>query len=344
MTTENNLCVVTGNLIVAEEVFVAGGAEKLLEPLREMLKQFVPDLSTKKSRAEIASFAAKYSKSKTLVDKLGKNLKDEYQVMIKPIDKERKIFKDACDEMRDEARKPLTLWEEEQEKILEEERKMVERDLDWDLALNEDSLFNREREMKLKEEAHAKAEAERLAKEQVEQAEKDRIAYEAKVKAEAEESAKKAAEQELLREQEEKERLIRESEQRELQVKIDAENTEKQRLSDIQAEKTRVEKERFEAAQKAERDKNAALAKQKADQEAKEKIEAKRIADANAKAERKANNLNHVKAVNNKVLKKIIAALNIPSKLPEHQTDEFKAKTIMESILKDKIPQITINY
>jgi len=340
--TENNLCTVTGNLIVAKEVFTDGGAEKLLKPLREKLTQFVPDLTTKKSRAEIASFAAKFSKSKTLVDKLGKVLKDEYKVLIDPIDKERKIFRDACDEMRDEARKPLTDWETEQDRIVELERKRVEMELDWDDALAEDDLFNREREMKKKEEAQSKAEAEKLAKEKAERDEKARIDYEAKVKKEADERAIQASEEALLKEQQEKERLILEAHNREKQAKIDAENAEKQRLEDIETEKQRVEKEKLEAAEKAEREKQEALAEQKRQQEASDKLLANNLAKEKEISDRKAANLNHQKSVNRKAVAKLMQVELSGS--GNHYLTEDQAFKIASDIVKNPIDEITINY
>lgn len=331
MTENKDLCVVTGNLVVAKEVFAEGGAEKLLEPLRKKLKEFVPDVTTKKGRDEIKSFAAKYSKSKTLVDKLGKGLKDEYKVLIDPIDKERKIFRDACDEMRDEARKPLTDYEEEQ-KILEDiERAKVEMELDWDEALTMNDFVDREREVIRREAELAQIETDRIAKEKEAQAEKDRIEYEAKIKADAEAQAKKDAEESLLKEQQEKERLIQEARQREEQAKIDAENAEKQRLADIEAEK-----------QRAEREKHEALAKQKREQEEKERAEVKRIADEKAEEERKSRNKNHQKAVNRKVVAKLMSVFTSDS--DKVHISEAHAIEIVKELIKNPIPEISINY
>ena len=320
---EKNLCTVTGNLIVPEEVFTTGGAEKLLKPLRERLKEFEPDLSTGKSRKEIATFARKFSASKKLVDDLGKERKAEFQKIIEPIDKERKIFRDECDKMRDEARKPLTDWEKEQERIAEAERQKIAMELDWDEAHAIDDLFNREREMARKEAEFARIEEEKRQKEELERLEAERIAREEQIKKEAEEKAKKEAEEKLAFEQAEKERLIAEAKQREEQAKIDSENAEKKRLADIEAEK-----------QKAEREKHEAIAEQKRIQEEKERIERERIEAEKAEAERRARNRNHQKAVNNKVLKKIMAC----------GISDNNASELIEDILKNPIPEITINY
>lgn len=334
MKDNKNLCVITGNLILPEKVFVDGGAEKLLEPLREQLKQFVPDLSTTKGRKEIASFAAKFGKSKTLVDGLGKNLKAAYKVKIDPIDRERKIFRDECDKMRDEARKPLTDWEAEQERVKAEEAAKIQFEADYDEALQMNDFVDREREVLRKEAELKRQEEERKAKEEAERLEKERIEREEQLKKEAAAKAVKDAEEKAAKEKAESERLIQEAKDREERLKFEAEHAEQKRLADIEAEKARVENERIAAAQKAERDKQEALDQQRRDQEEKERVERERIAEEKRIADRKAANLNHRKAVNNKVLAKLTTA----GMSTEH------AKEVMEEIIKNPIPEITINY
>jgi hypothetical protein len=61
--------------------------------------------------------AAKVSRTKTPVDDAGKNLVAGVKERVKAIDAERKRFRDAMDALRDQARKPLTEWEEEGARI-----------------------------------------------------------------------------------------------------------------------------------------------------------------------------------------------------------------------------------
>lgn len=55
---------------MAPSIYVENGQEKFLEQIRESVKE-VPDLSTAKGRARIASLAAQVSRSKTAVEKPG---------------------------------------------------------------------------------------------------------------------------------------------------------------------------------------------------------------------------------------------------------------------------------
>ncbi len=273
MTVEIGL--IKAGKLLPTDVFKAGGTESIIKAIEIEVEKHVPDISDSKGRKAIASLASKVSKSKTFLDSMGKKLKAEYKIIIDPIDAERKTMRESLDTLRDKARKPLTEWETKQEELQEAERKQVEFDLDFDVAIAENTLFNREQIMRIKEAEQSKLEADRAEKEQAEKAEKDRLEYETKIKADAEAKAKKDTESALLQVQEEKERLIQEAKQRENQVKIDAEN-----------------------------------------------------------AEKKAANINHQKAVNNRVLEKLVA-LRIP---------EAKAKEIIMDILQKKIPEITINY
>ena len=272
---------------------------------------------------EARSYVATLRKSKTAISNRHKEKKKSILEDGRKLDSAKNELISEVEEMIEVHAKPLQEIKDRKDAEIELERKRVEQEIEDERLRREKELADREAEIAAKEAAIAQAEADKLAKEKAEQDEKDRIEYEAKVKTDAEAKAKKDAEEALLKEQQEKERLIQEAKQREEQVKIDAENAEKQRLADIE-----------EAKQKAEREKQEALDKQRWEQEqkeAREKFEAEKQA---AYEKKKAANLNHVKAVNNRVLKKLVA-LGLA---------EDKAKDIMEDIIKNPIPEITINY
>lgn len=105
---------------IAPSIYVENGLEKFLEQIRESVKE-VPDLSTAKGRARIASLAAQVSRSKTAVEKPGRDYLRHLKEAVKPAEAELRRFVSACDEMRDEVRRPLTEWEAEQERIKAEE-------------------------------------------------------------------------------------------------------------------------------------------------------------------------------------------------------------------------------
>lgn len=112
----NELQVLEQNSNAIVEAFkTEGGAKALFERIAEQARSVVPDLSTDKGRKAIASMARKVASTKTAFDAHGKELKEQYTVITNKIDADRKLFRDSCDALRDEIRKPLTEWEEARE-------------------------------------------------------------------------------------------------------------------------------------------------------------------------------------------------------------------------------------
>jgi|WetSurMetagenome_2_1015567.scaffolds.fasta_scaffold01778_20 colicin import membrane protein len=87
----------------------------ILAPVRRAIDAFVADISTAKGRKEVASFARRVVDSKTMLEEIGKGLADEVKKQPKLIDASRRYIKDTLDNWRDEARKPLTDWENAEE-------------------------------------------------------------------------------------------------------------------------------------------------------------------------------------------------------------------------------------
>lgn len=104
----------------APALYVAGGLDAYLEQIRRAVNE-VPDLSTKKGRDRVASLAAQVSRSKTAIEKPGREYLKRLKEAVRPAEAEIKRFVDACDELRDATRRPLTEWEAEQERIKAEE-------------------------------------------------------------------------------------------------------------------------------------------------------------------------------------------------------------------------------
>lgn len=71
-----------------------------------------PDLTTKKGRDRIASQSAKVSRSKTAVEKPGRDYLKRIKELPKTIETELREFVQKMDSLRDEVREPLTRWEE----------------------------------------------------------------------------------------------------------------------------------------------------------------------------------------------------------------------------------------
>lgn len=74
------------------------------------------DVTTEKGRKAIASLAYKVSRSKTALDDAGKALVSDIKKKASAIDADRKTARDALDALRDEVRKPLTDYEEREER------------------------------------------------------------------------------------------------------------------------------------------------------------------------------------------------------------------------------------
>jgi hypothetical protein len=97
----------------AVTLFTEGdGIDAMLADIRKQAASLVPDITTVKGRKEIASVAYAVAKTKTYLDGLGKDLVDKYKEIPKRIDANRKVIRDALDDLKDEVRAPLTQYEE----------------------------------------------------------------------------------------------------------------------------------------------------------------------------------------------------------------------------------------
>ncbi|WP_303752134.1 hypothetical protein [Enterobacter hormaechei] len=217
MSEVTDLTVIEIKAEQAPVLYVAGGLDAYLEQIRQAVNE-VPDLSTKKGRDRVASLAAQVSRSKTAIEKPGREYLKRLKEAVRPAEAEIKRFVDACDELRDATRRPLTEWEAEQERIKAEEamnalhaealemnekfdrQRAAQFEVDHEMALLMNKDFDREREeqRRLAEQAQRERD-ERLKQEAAEQARRD---AEAKHKAEIEAAARREAEAEARAERE----------------------------------------------------------------------------------------------------------------------------------------------
>ena len=112
--TEHSILVIPPDK--APEVFKGEGLGKFFDFIKSNVNE-IPDTSTAKGRARIASLAAQVSRSKTLVDRAGRDYLKRLKEMPKLIETELREFGNDCDALRDSVRKPLTDWEDEQARI-----------------------------------------------------------------------------------------------------------------------------------------------------------------------------------------------------------------------------------
>lgn len=198
----------------APTIFCENGLDAFISEAKRSVEGLVFDVSTAKGRKEIASASFNVSKSKTAVEKPGREYLRKIKAQPKIIEKEIASFVKQMDQLRDETRAPLDAWEKEQERLeaekkaqiaAEEFKRQYETDHEIGLLLNEkfdndkkaeDEEAERQRiayEQKLKDDAAREAEQEKInaiAREAAQKERAERAEQEAKDAAEAAENAR----------------------------------------------------------------------------------------------------------------------------------------------------------
>jgi colicin import membrane protein len=328
------------DLIVVEqinpiELYTGGKVDPLLEEITRKAKDFTADVTTTTGRKEIASMAFKVARSKTTLDELGKNLVADWKQKAKVVDDTRKRIREYLDSLKDEVRKPLTEWEEEQARIEEARKKQEELEAAWAAAILENDLFNQKRDIERREaelrrkeeeqrqreetERRAKAEAERKIREEQEQKEREE-----RIAKEAEERAKKEAEERVRKAEEEAHR-------REVEARMAAEKAERDRIAAeeraAREKQEAIDAERRRAAEEAEMREKARLGAEAREQE---RIEAEK-----REAERIAANKEHQASVNRKAAADLVNHIGLT---------ESQARAVICAIVKGKIDRVVIRY
>jgi hypothetical protein len=304
-------------------IFSQGGIQPILDAIEKEISAEVPDTSTDKGRKAIASNAAKVSKSKTLLDKMGKELTDKLNLAIKPINAERRLARETLDLLRDRTREPLTQYEaDEQAKAVkkfqeaEAEKLAIQVENDHEFALMLDDKFNRDLA-----DLKAKAEDERIeleAKQLKEQGER-----EAQIAAEAAQAEILKAEQAIKDAEYEKQR---------------AERQVLQQREEAEALAAKVAQQAIYAAEQVEADKLAAI--KQAEINTQNALDEKRRVDEENQrqnaAELKAREADedNRKLKNNEALKCLMKA----------GLSEKDSKLVVKSIAAKRITNIVINY
>ncbi|EPF2246598.1 hypothetical protein ACSP9K_005056 [Citrobacter werkmanii] len=323
MSEVTDLTVIEIKAEQAPALYKSGGLDDYLEQIRQAVNE-VPDLSTKKGRDRVASLAASVSRSKTAIEKPGREYLKRLKEAVRPAEAEIKRFVDACDELRDATRRPLTEWEAEQERIKAEEAAKIKADDDRKKFESDHEIALLMNDKHDREVAEKKAEAER-----------QRVAHEEELKRQAAEQAKREAEQKAAADL----AAAKKREEDAIAAKAQAELLAKQA-------KERADQEAKDAAAKAEAEKQAAIAaeqrkaqeeadriKREAEQkEAARLAEEKRIADEKAKREA---DVKHRKAVGTD----IVNALTANTSISREQAIE-----VLKAMMDGLVPRTQINY
>ena len=182
--------------VTAVDIFKAGGISPIIDKIKQAALAHVPDMHTDKGRKEIASLAHKVSKSKALLDSMGKDLADNLNAQLKPINAERKKCRDELDALRDEIRQPLTDYEQAEEEKAKAAKLLQDVADSLEVAYLMNDAFNVERQKLADENARQLAEKQRRDKEEQAKREAQLIAdaeYRTKKEASAEIQAAKDA-------------------------------------------------------------------------------------------------------------------------------------------------------
>ncbi|PHS61668.1 MAG: cell envelope biogenesis protein TolA [Flavobacterium sp.] len=313
---------------------VENGLDPYVQQVKDEVNSFEHDLSTKAGRGRSASLAAKVAKMKVKLDNLGKDLVAEWKSNSKKVDGTRKKMRDDLDELKVIARKPLSDWEDEQQKIedekqakLEAEMKAAQVESDHEIGLLMNEKIDRDlADEKIRVEAQEKAEAERIDRERLER--EDLLKQEAAATAKAE-----------------AERIARETEQRienEKQEAIQREEAAKQAQANAEREAiVAQEREKYAAEQaEAQRKQDAINAEQnrlEAIEQAKQtqiKAQKDRQDAEIAEAKRREADKKYMAGVHNAILKV----------LTDNGISKEDGKTMIKLAATARLPQLTINY
>ncbi|HCB9204129.1 TPA: hypothetical protein M2P46_002202 [Klebsiella variicola] len=303
----------------APALYRAGGLDAYLEQIRQAVNE-VPDLTTKKGRDRVASLAAQVSRSKTAIEKPGREYLKRLKEAVRPAEAEIKRFVDACDELRDATRKPLTEWEAEQERIkAEEAMNALHAEA---LAMNEE--FDRQLAVRI-ESDHEMAllmndAFDRELADKAAEAERQRIAHEEEIKRLAAAAAAREVEQRAQREREE-------AAHREAVLKAQAEQAERDRIAAEQKAVAAIEAERRKAQEEADRIRREAEQREQA-----RLAEEKRKADEQARREA---DVKHRKTVGTDIVKALVANTSLT---------RDQAIEVLTAIKDGNIPHTGISY
>lgn len=305
------------------ELFKPGGADRILDEIKERVKSIVLDVSTEKGRDEIRSIAAKIAKSKTALDSMGKELKSEWKAKCDGIDAERRKIWEELETLQHQVRQPLTDFENAVKQRIDNHEKDLIVLANWgnlgDAATSkqaEENLVSLDGFYKSKDWEEFKNRADTIFQE----TRGSLIAAAHNLKKQEDDRA----ELEMLRRQEEE----RKQKEREEQIAREA----AERATRAAEEKAAKEKAELEArAKKAEEDAERAARAER------DRIEAENKRQADEQARREADK-KHKAEIHNEILTMLIGVVDV-----SQPADEL-AKNIIIAIATGKIPHVKITY
>lgn len=349
---------------LAPSIYVANGLETYIQQVRDQVIGEVPDVTTKKGRERIASLAAQVSRSKTAIEKPGRDYLRVIKEAVKPAESELKRFVDQMNELRDQVRKPLNDWEKAESariQALQDRLGMLRAagDVTDDLGNLLPSPVIAERlndarnaviddtwqelieqaqvakdasttklEQALKLAIERETQAAELARLKQEAEEKDRLAREESIRRQAAESARRIAQEEAEKKQ--RDALI-EAARAEAVAKAAKER------SEIEAKEAheKAEREIKAANERAEREKLELIAQAKREAEEKEAARLAEEARIKAEADKREQDRSHRTSIFEEIMRNLISESGI---------DRAQARAVVVAIAGSKIPHTKIIF
>lgn len=318
---------------------------------REAVSGEVPDTSNRKGRERIASLAAQVSRSKTAVEKPGREYLKRIKELPKAIEAELREFVQQMDALRDEVRAPLDAWEAEQARI---QRELEEREASIEAAIKrlhlacvtkpEDNSEALTRYLQALEDEYRATDYGNRADEAQAVYQASRESLQTALARQQQYEAEQAELAELRRKQAETEQREREreiAEQAAQQARQEAEQrAEDERIAAAnkvreaeeaarRAEDERLRQQEENARQLREAEERAELAAETARQE--QAAEQQRIADEEAR--RKADNEHRLR---------ILTAAKVA--IMDTGITEDQARAVVRLIAQGKVPNVTVSY
>jgi colicin import membrane protein len=327
------------------------------EAMKEECDAHTPDLTTERGRKAIASLAYKVARTKTAIDDAGKAMNEEARARINAVDESRREIRQQLDALKDEVRKPLTEWEAAEEarvdrcqqtitllresavvgfeETAEEVRKRLDHIGGLTFSEEEHGGYLPQLETLLEQTtATLESAIARLAREEDERAELERLRAEAAERERQDRERREAEESERLRleqaraAEEARERAEEQERQRIAAAEKAAEDRARQEAERVHAEALAAERRRADEAERA--------AQAERERIAREDAERKAAADREAaeQARRDADRAHRGKIMG--VAKEAI--------MEAGEVDEAAAKRIVLAVAAGSIPNISIRF
>lgn len=367
----------------APTIYVKHGLKRFLDMTRAQVEGEVPDLSTRKGRDRIASLAATVSKSKTAVEKPGRDYLRRLKAMPKTIEEELRIFVTEMDALRDKVRQPLNDWQKADDDRIDRHNDAIdwfklraEENSDLDAVELQASIEQVEQRAidqsyeEFESDAHrAKAQAleslkkalakrveydkeqaelERLRKEAADREQKDRDDELARQAVEAE-RVRVASEQQAQRETDAQ--RVAQAEQEREQARKDLELAEEGRqqaerdriAADQRAEDSRIAAEKAAQHEREQADIRQKNAEEQARQQEQQRQQSELAEQQRQKEAREADKV-HRGSINKAALDALLAVNMSAPGQPESFLSAAEAQAIIVAIVRGQIPAVSIAY